>query len=356
MTHHTTEADARVPSPTGDIPSMWSELAEYARRAPSPHNTQPTRLRVLDRERAHLLFVTERGLPVGDLEGRFACVTCGIVVESLRIAAHARGYALEAEYTGGPLYEERPDGLRKVADLRLVPRGHQIDDLDPALLHRRRTNRQPYNDRPIPAAVIGQLREEAARHGHTFTVSVDPMAVRWVKELNRDALYHDLEHDRFRQELGSWLRYSQRQARQAGDGLSPGALVLPGWLLQGFMRYHRLFSAPVVKQLTQRVYMRTMTGISTVGWLQGSFVDAEDWIGAGHLMLRLWLILTEHGIDWQPYGSIITNEEFRGSMVDKFGMREGEGGRDMVWLLVRMGYSDHEPVPSERLPLSAVIQ
>jgi hypothetical protein len=350
------EADARVPSPTGDISGLWSELAEYARRAPSPHNTQPTRLRVLDRDRAQLFFVTERGLPVGDPEGRFTYLTCGIVVETLRIAAHARGYALAAEYTGGPLYQGQPDGLRKVADLRLVPQGHQVDDLDPALLHRRRTNRHPYNDRPVPAAVIGQLREEARRYGHTFNVSVDPMAVQWVKELNRDALYHDLEHDRYRQELGSWLRYSEKEARRTGDGLSPEALVLPGWLLKGFMRYHWLFAAPVVKQLTQRVYMRTMTGISTVGWLQGRFVDAEDWIGAGHLMLRLWLILTQHGIDWQPYGSIITNEESRGSMVDKFGIREGEGGRDMVWLLVRMGYSDHEPVRSQRLPLPEVLQ
>lgn len=348
--------EARVRNPNGDPGRLWCELAEYALRAPSPHNTQPTRLRILDEERAQLVFVTERGLPVGDPEGRFTSVTCGIVVETLRIAAHARGYELEAEYTGDPLYQDPPEGLRTVADLRLVPHGHTIDDLDPVLLRRRRTNRHPYNDRPIPAEVIGHLREEARRHGHTFHVSTDPLAVQWVKELNRDALYHDLDVDRYRQELGSWLRYSEKEARQKRDGLSPGALVLPGWLLRGFMRSHWLFSAPVVKQLTQRAYMRTMTGISTVGWLQGRFVDAEDWTRAGHLMLRLWLILTDHGIDWQPYGSIITNEESRRSMVDKFGMREGEGGHDMVWLLVRMGYSDHEPVRSERLPLSAVLQ
>lgn len=360
MPTNETTTQARVPNPTGDpgarVAGLWSELVEYARRAPSPHNTQPTRLRILDRDRAQLVFVAGRGLPVGDPEGRFTYLTCGIVVETLRIAAHARGYELAAEYTGGPLYQELHDGVRTVADLRLVAHGRQIEDLDPTLVHRRRTNRHPYNDRPIPAAVIGHLREEARRCGHAFHVSTDPLAVRWVKELNRDALYHDLEVDRYRQELGSWLRYSEKEARQTGDGLSPGALVLPGWLLKGFMRYHWLFSAPVLKQLTQRVYMRTMTGISTVGWLQGPFANAEDWIRAGQLMLRLWLILTEHGIDWQPYGSIITNEQFRGSMVHRFGMREGEGGHDMVWLLVRMGYCDHEPVRTARLPLSEVVQ
>lgn len=100
--------------------------------------------------------------------------------------------------------------------------------------------------------------------------------------------------------------------------------------------------------------MRTMSGISTVGWLQGHFRDPDEWITAGRLMMRLWLILTRHGIEWQPYGSIITNDASRAAMVKKFGMSEGESGRDMVWLLVRMGYSDHEPAGSARLPLSEV--
>ncbi len=73
-------------------------------------------------------------------------------------------------------------------------------------------------------------------------------------------------------------------------------------------------------------------------------------------MLRLWLILTKHGVDWQPHGSIITNDESRRSMLSKFGMREGHGGRDMVWLLVRVGFSDHEPVRSQRLALSEILR
>lgn len=335
---------------------MWRELAEYAHRAPSPHNTQPTRLRIVDSERAEVFFVTDRGLPVGDPQGRFTHLTFGIFVETLRIAAHARGYDLEATYAGDPLYRDQGHPQQKVADLRLVARGEPIEDFDPALLLRRRTNRHPYNDRPVPPEVIAELRGEARRYGHTFQVATDPEAIQWVKELNRDALYHDLEHDRYRKELDSWLRYSEADARRSGDGLSPSTLVLPGWLMKGFIRYHWLFSAPVVKPLTQQVYMRTMQGVSTVGWLQGDFVDAEDWTKAGHLMLRLWLILTRHGVDWQPYGSIITNDTLRGAMVTKFGMEEKEGGRDMVWLLVRMGYSDHEPARSERLPETELVR
>lgn len=334
---------------------MWTELADYARFAPSPHNTQPTRLHVVDDEHAELHFVPARGLPVGDPLGRFTYLTFGIFAEMLRIAAHAQQRELEIDYVGGPLYDGPPDQPRKVATLRLVRCDAPIDDFDPELIMRRRTNRHPYDNRPLPEHVLSRLRDEAARYGHRFGIATDDRAVQWVKELNRDALYHDLEHERYRRELASWLRYSDAEARRRRDGLSASALVLPGWLLKGVMRHHRVLTAPGIKPLTQQIYMRTMDGISTVGWLQGDYVDEQDWAAAGHLMARLWLILTEHGVDWQPYGSIITNDGSRAAMVDKFGLREGEGGRDMVWLLVRMGYAQQAPVRSERLPVSEVM-
>lgn len=332
---------------------MWQELAEYARWAPSPHNTQPTRLRLVDDERAELHFVSERGLPVGDPVGRFTHLTFGIFAETLCIAAHARGYELEVSYTGEPLYSDA-GATSKVGDLRLRHVGAPIPDLDPELILQRRTNRHPYNHRPIPAQVIAELRCEAQRYGHTFSTSRDAAAIRSVKELNRDSLYRDLTHPDYRRELSSWLRYSEREAARTADGLSARALVLPGLLLKGVMRAHWLFSVPGLEQVTQHVYMRTMNGIATVGWIQGDFVDAKDWTSAGHLMMRLWLILTAQGIDWQPYGSIITNDDSRRSMTSKFGMTEGENGQDMVWLLVRMGYSDHVPVRSRRLDVAEV--
>ena len=334
---------------------MWTQLAAYARWAPSPHNTQPTRLRIVDDATAELYFVPARGLPVGDPRGRFTYLTFGIFSEILRIAAHARGYELHATFPGGPLYDRQDVGPRKVADLRLEPRDAAIADLDPALVLRRRTNRLPYDGRPVPPLVLGQVREEARRFGHTIHVSSERHEVEWVKELNRDVLYHDLEHDPYREELRSWLRLSRDDARRRHDGLTPETLALPGWLLTTVMRYHRVVSAPGLKHLTQRAYMQTMTGISTVGWIKGDFVDEQDWVRAGQLMTRVWLILTEHGIDWQPYGSVITNHAARAAMVDKLAITEGSGGRDMVWLLVRMGYATQAPTRSDRLSLSEVL-
>ena len=72
-------------------------------------------------------------------------------------------------------------------------------------------------------------------------------------------------------------------------------------------------------------------------------------------MIRMWLILTRHGVAWHPYGSVITNDDARRSMVEKFGMQEGPDGQRMVWLLVRLGYSGKTPVRSERLPIEEIL-
>jgi hypothetical protein len=53
---------------------------------------------------------------------------------------------------------------------------------------------------------------------------------------------------------------------------------------------------------------------------------------------------------------VITNDAARLAMVERFGMREGPGGRDHVWLLVRLGYCGDQPVVSERLPLAEVVR
>lgn len=337
----------------------WRALAEQARWAPSPHNTQPTRLRIVDPERAELWFVPERGLPVGDPRGRFTHVTFGIFAEILSIAAHGRGLDLEIEHRHEPLYRggagPESAGPEKVADLRLHRPARPVPDLDPQLITERRTSRHPYDDSPVPDPVLAELGAEARRHGHRLRTTTDPRAIRWVKELNRDALLHDLGDRRYREELASWLRFSAGEAQRRADGLSAEALALPGWLLRGVMRHHRLFSASVLRHLTQRLYMATMRGISTVGWIQGDFATIEDWTRAGRLMIRLWLILTGHGLYWQPYGSVITTEEARRSMVDRFGIDEGRDGRDMAWLLVRMGACEREPARSHRLPLEEVL-
>ena len=73
-----------------EIPS-WETLIEWARWAPSVHNLQPQRIKVVSEKEALLCYDTNFLLPVGDPKSEFATAVLGVFVESLSIAAAPHG-------------------------------------------------------------------------------------------------------------------------------------------------------------------------------------------------------------------------------------------------------------------------
>jgi hypothetical protein len=333
----------------------WHRIAPYAQRCPSPHNTQPFRLRIVDEGSAELLFLPRRGLPTADPLGRFTWLTAGIFAEIVAIAAHGLGYELDVTWDFNPMYPggdtETPQVL---ARLMLSEAAGPVPDLDRQLIIDRHTSRLPYDGSVVPAAVIDELKAEAVRLGHRFETRSDSQAIAHVVELNRQALFHDLDNDPLRNELTKWLRYDAREEDLMRDGLSARCLTFSPALFRSFFTKHRFWTMPGVRSVVGWVYGATMKGIGTIGWLRGPYRDPQDWVAAGRCMIRLWLMLTRHGIYWHPYGSVITSEDARTNMIRYLGLSEEAGGEDMVWLLLRLGRSKAPPL-SHRLPLEEVI-
>jgi nitroreductase len=323
----------------------WRELVEDARRAPSPHNTQPWLVAAQHDERALLLCRSERLLPVEDPDGRFLTCGMGIFVEALRVAAEARGLALADEFLA-PDLSAAAQGDIPVARLSLTP-GPTDGAARDALL-RRRTSRLPYDGRRADDAALGEATAVAARFGHAARFSSDPDFVAWVLELNAATVFYDLAEDDRRAEIRHWTRTSDREAARRGDGFSPSALGFPGLLLRAFFDRHR--SVRRFEPLLKRLYLRQMRGTATVGWIAGPWATKEDWYTAGRMLLRFWLTLTRHGLDLQPFGSVITNPTAHARLDERLANE-----REEVWLLLRIGYGA-EPPRSARLPLEAVLR
>ena len=334
---------------------LWHAIGTYAQRCPSPHNTQPFRLRVASDAEADLVFLPRRGLPTADPLGRFTWLTAGIFAELCLIAAHALGQELEIAWDVTPMYANGDTQTPQVvARLRLTAAPAPVADLDPQLILDRQTSRLPYDGTPVPSAVIAELQVEAARLGHRFETRCDPEAIAHVVELNRQALFHDLDDDALRGELTNWLRFSGREEDLMRDGLSARCLTFNGPLLRSFFVQHRFWTMPGVRHVVGTVYGATMKGIGTIGWLRGRYVTPADWVAAGRVMIRLWLMLTRAGFYWHPYGSVIPSEAARTNMVKYLKLPEERGEEDMVWLLLRLGASPRPPV-SHRLPAADIL-
>jgi hypothetical protein len=333
----------------------WREIARYAVSCPSPHNTQPFRLRIINDAEAEIVFLPRRGLWVADPEGRFTWLTAGIFAEICSIAAHGLGFELDcrtdfsAMYRGGDT--ETPQVISR---LTLRPAAAPVADLDPQLILDRHTSRLPYDGQAIPEALLSEMQAEALRTGHRFEARSDRQAIDWVIELNRQALFHDMENVPVRKELVRWLRFGTREEDITGDGLSARCLGFSAPLLRSFFTSPGFWTLPGIKSLVGFIYGRSMKGVGTIGWLRGPYVSMDDWFRAGTTMFRLWLIVTRHGYYWQPYGSVITSDEARANMIRYFDMPDERGGADMVWLLLRLGKSEAPPL-SHRLPYEDII-
>jgi hypothetical protein len=326
----------------------WTSLLETARRAPSPHNIQPWRLRVLDDRRADLLCDGERLLPDTDPPGRFTMVGLGVFLETLAIAARAQGTDVEADYALAPLVPGAE--LLPVAQLTLVP-ATETEPLRRELIERRRTSRVPYDGRPVEPETLAELERVAADWGQTATFTTEPDLVSFVLDLNREALFFDLTDERARREVGGWLRFSARAAAESRDGFSPAALGFPGWLLRLFFRARPAFELPVVRTVVRRAYDRTQRGTRTIGWLEAPFETPEDWIRAGRALARLWLTMTARDVVLHPFGSIVTNADANRRLLERL---PNDPSRGTLWLAFRLGRSK-EPARSHRLTVDELL-
>lgn len=329
--------------------SQWLDILSYARWAPSPHNMQSWRFRLERDDSVTLLYDPARLLPNTDPTGRFCTVGFGILLETMSVAAAPLGYDVAVQFRTQVL-DARAGKLTPLARLTLVPRD-TIELLDRQLILDRRTSRLPYDDQPVPAPVLEELSEVAAEYGHVFEYSVEPRQVDWVVRLNADTMFFDMSDPLSRNEVGGWIRFSQRDAKRRADGLAAYAMHFAGPLMWLFVHHNWLFRLPGVYQMVRAFYVRSMRGTRTAAWLSGPFEVHEDWIRAGRMMARLWLVMTKHGVYLHPFGSVITNPKAHALMAEHFAnpLRKHD-----LWMLVRLGQSDLPP-QAQRIELGDLI-
>lgn len=329
--------------------SRWNEIVGDALLAPSPHNTQPWHVAVLSDTEAELYAPRDRTLPHTDRDGAFQTATLGIFVEALDVAASFHGLTVEADcrYPNlGAGAAERP----LFARLRLVP-SERTPRFTRETLQRRRTARGAYDGREADERALEAMRSIAAESGHILRFTSDRKTVDWVVGLNADTLFYDLDEPATREEIGRWIRTSEREARRTGDGFSPRCLGFPGRLIDLFFFHHRLFASRPARAVLRRVFLHQTRGTRTVGWVQSPWSTPEEHYAAGRAFMRAWLELTRHELYLQPFGSVITNPRAHAQLTKRLAVDEEAVP---VWLLLRVG-ACKTPSRSFRRPLGEVL-
>lgn len=335
------------------VPSPWGEILDAARAYPSPHNSQPIRVRVLDGATAEVFYDLDRGLPAESFGIPFGHVCAGVFLESLAVVAAASGFTVTESLALAEMDFDGADRLHPIATVTLEPREVGAEDRERrAAYDARRTNRRPYNNAAVPSADLAAIEEISRAAGHSFAASSDPELVADVIRVNQETLFDDLANDAVHAEIMTWLRFSDAAARETGDGLSADAMLMPGRVLRFAMGHRGLWNAPVIGRIVRGVYLRTMRGVAQVAWFEGPFAGPGDYLEAGRLFMRAWLELTARGVALHPLGTVITNPRSHARFAEVAGVREGDGR--MAWMLVRLGYAAEPPIAYRR-PLEELV-
>lgn len=166
-------------------------------RAPSVHNTQPWRFRVVDRElRLHL--DPARTLPATDPDLRDALVSCGAVLHHLRIALASMGWSAVVDRLPDPT---EPDHLATVELVRHRPTMTELALC--AAIPRRRSDRRHFTSQPIPPGYLGLVSERAAANGAVVRQAVYEPRRALVEAMYEAQRRHAVDPD-YRLELAEW--------------------------------------------------------------------------------------------------------------------------------------------------------
>lgn len=327
-----------------DSPPAW---LEGARLAPSAHNTQPWQFTVLSEGRVRVGWNPERALPDSDPTSRDLYLGLGAAVEAAFLRSAAAGSPLQLI----PEESEECVGYLVPTDIQPAPSDLRLA----GYLETRHTARAPHLPRPVPAAVLDELRAVAERGGCALWIVTDRESLRRLGTLARQATAALYADPRVHRELWQWLRLDPADPAYRRDGLTAECLELRGAALAAA----RMLLPPSRMRLLVRFGLhhllaydaqRSVQHSASVCLLTAPAAGRETMVRTGRTLLRLWLMADEAGLSTHPMSALLDCAATVAPTLSVFG-----AAAKVPANIFRLGYCP--PVArAPRLPVSEIVE
>ena len=255
------------------------QIASYASKAPSGHNTQPWKFHITDS--------TITVLPNLDVDrnNRELFISLGCAVENLCIAASYFGYTTHIiECSIEAIILELTKNALTIEDSLF----HQIE--------KRQTNRNIYNGNKISDGILQQLQSIPKENGIQFYFTeINTPFANTITQYIMKGNEIQMADIAFKNELLSWMRFNKKQVEATHNGLS--------YLVFGNPPLPRILARPIVslflKPNAQNKSDRKKIDSSSHFVVCATQRDTiEEWINLGRTLQRFLLKVTEIGISY----------------------------------------------------------
>lgn len=321
--------DSNTTIKTSGIPFV--EMIESAIKAPSSHNTQPWKFVITNNE-IQIHPDMSRSLPVVDSDNHALYISLGCAAENLVISAKKFGFnsAVEIFNSGDSIHfikiKFSPDKACKYDKL--------VDYIE-----QRQSTRNKYNSQQVPPNDLKELKNSFRFEGiELFVITGDK--IKGLEDLIIEGSTIQFHNKNFVHELVSWFRFSEKEAKEKGDGLWTASMGLP--------RMNRLIGNIVMKYFVSassesKRWKKLIQSSSGFALFTVKKNDPENWVNLGRAFQRFGLTATKLNISHSHVNMPCEELEVRKKIIKQFQLETRH-----PLLLIRFGYSDKTPYSFRR--------
>jgi nitroreductase len=310
-----------------------AEAANAAGFAPSIHNTQPWRWRVLP-DRLQLFADRARQLTATDPGGQLMMLSCGTALHHACLALEAKGRTVDVRHLPDPtqpdlLAELVPTGSRQVTAeaMRLMQ-----------MMRTRHTDRRPLADEAIPESARAAMTRAVAGLARLHILTAEQVIE--LAEAASRAQAVEADDPQIRAELAYWT------SRNAPAGTGLPADVLPARAPQTTIPA-RDFGQPGTLPIGAGHDKAAVYSL-----LYGDDDEPGSWLRAGEALSAVWLTATAAGVSVVPLSATIEVAATRETL------RRMLSGLGYPYLVARCGIADGAhagPGYTPRLPAAQTV-
>lgn len=311
----------------------------YAILAPNPHNRQPWEVDLSEPGVVTIWRDKSRNLPETDPFDRQLTIGMGCFLELMAIAAGETGHNVA--------YDLFPDGEDGPVARATFSEGGSRDPLFAHVLNRR-SCKEPYADRAVPADMAGKLASMA-------TIRTDEKMVQDLKALTWDAFLIEIETARTMKESVDLFRMGKAEINANPDGIDLGGPFLETLMLFGMLTREGQLD-PTSSEFAQGrdMFREMMAATPAYAVIVTPENDRLAQIKAGREWLRLNLAATGLGLAMQPVSQALQEyPEMQAHYKKAHELLAPDGGT--VQMLGRLGFGP-EVSQSPRWPLETRIR
>ncbi|KAG7359205.1 nitroreductase family protein [Nitzschia inconspicua] len=321
---------------------IFRELIRYATLAPSSHNTQCWKFQ-MGQNSIIIQPDFSRKCPVVDPDDHHLYVSLGCAVENLDIAAKAHGFETQVDAT----HPEQGIEVKlevKDATKQTNPTNDPLFDA----IGVRQCNRGVYNGEKLSWQDLGKLQEAGRGEGVQTLLLTEKKDTDTIKDFVIKANSAQMVDAPFRQELKSWVRFNDKEAKSTGDGLfgkCMGHPSVPRWF--GGL----IFDYGVNGKSENQKISESINSSAGLAVIVSEKNDPVQWVEAGRVYERFALTAASLGIHNAHLNQPVEVTTIRPEFTKALNLPD-EARPDLV---LRFGRGEAMP-KSFRRPLEAVIQ